>query len=331
MWKAANILVILDMLAPFTWHRKLIGVGVFSLVMFAIDWALFVLLHEYCYDFGFVGISWVVSMLLSIALFCRQEKQPFRVTLGNSFAPYFSYSLLIAVYWLAMPQLFKVLVNNINGIYGTLIFFYLFPVIDTLLVLFNWLMQGMVSPRMKLFVSTASNWLLQGYRLGIICRLSFCETDLYYQIFWILFRNLLFNWVANKSEFNRLNLSMPGWIIAYYLSVLLNYLPVCGVNNLVTSNYYTSFISLSRPYIFPSNPYFPTTSSVSSYNLTFSGNIMWFVPLIVWVVESVTQKYHLYEFNWRMAVYNLFGIYLFYNGLVSALGIYTLGEKAFMY
>ena len=61
MWKAANILVILDMLAPFTWHRKLIGVSVFSVVMCALDWVIFVLLNPIDYDYAFVGISWIVS------------------------------------------------------------------------------------------------------------------------------------------------------------------------------------------------------------------------------------------------------------------------------
>lgn len=52
---------------------------------------------------------------------------------------------------------------------------------------------------MKLFVSVSTNWLLQGYRVGILCRLSFAETDLYYQLGWIMFRNILFNWVTGKS------------------------------------------------------------------------------------------------------------------------------------
>lgn len=141
--------------------------------MLALDWVIFILLNRYSYDFAFVGVSWLFSFLITIALFFHQQQQPFLTTIRNSFVPYFSYSLLIVFYWLAMPQLFKVLTANMSGIYGTLTFFYIFPVVDTILVLFNWLMQSMVSQRMKLFVSTTTNWLLQGYRVGIICRLSY--------------------------------------------------------------------------------------------------------------------------------------------------------------
>lgn len=173
MWKAANILVILDMLSPFIWQRKLIGISVFSVIMCALDWVIFVLLNDRAYDYAFIGISWAVSFVLCIALYANQGKQPFHVTLRNSLFPYLSYVTLVVVYWFALPNLFNVLVKNINGINGTLTFFYLFPIIDTLLVLFNWLMQYGVSDQMKQFVSVTTNWLLQGYRVGILCRLSF--------------------------------------------------------------------------------------------------------------------------------------------------------------
>ena len=173
MWKAANILVILDMLAPFTWARKLIGVGVFTVALCALDWTIFALLNDHAYDWAFVAVSCVVSLILTIALFANQEKQPFHVTLRNAVFPYLSYSALIAVYWYAMPNLFNVLITYINSLNGTLTFFYIFPIVDTLLVLFNWLMQYGVSDNMKLFVSVTTNWLLQGYRVGILCRLSF--------------------------------------------------------------------------------------------------------------------------------------------------------------
>jgi hypothetical protein len=145
MWKSANIIVILDMLAPFNWKRKLIGVGIFTGVMCAIDWVIFVLLNSRDYDFAFVGISWLVSLVLTVCLYFRQEKQPFHVTLRNSLFPYLSYSTLIVVYWFALPNIFNALIQNISGLSGTLTFFFIFPIIDTLLVLFNWLMQFGVS------------------------------------------------------------------------------------------------------------------------------------------------------------------------------------------
>lgn len=84
---------------------------------------------------------------------------------------------------------------------------------------------------------------------------------------------------------NRVNLSMPGWILAYYISVFLNFLPVCGVSNIITSLYYQASISNFIPYLLPYNPYVATLSSTTStYNTTLSGNIQWYVPLLIWIV-----------------------------------------------
>ena len=249
------------------------------------------------------------------------------MTFRNSLFAYFSYSFLIAAYWYAMPNLFNVLIKNISGISGTLAFFFAFPIIDLLLVLFGWLMQYAVSDNMKMFVSVATNWLSMGYRVGILSRLSFAETDFYYQIAWIMFRNVLFSWVTNNQHLNRVNLSNTGWILAYYISVFFNFLPVCGISNITTSKYYSASISLFVPYLLPYNPYYSTITSattVEPVNLTFAGNIQWYGPLIIWAIDTFTQRYRLYEFNWKLVVYNMFGIYLFYLGLISGLGIYEL-------
>lgn len=139
-----------------------------------------------------------------------------------------------------------------------------------------------------------------------------------------MFRNVLFNWVTDKSHLNRVNLSMPGWILAYYISEFLNFLPICGISNIITSTYYYASISKFVPYLLPYNPYINTITSVPSYNISLVGNIQWFVPLMIWIVETFTQKYKLHEFNWKLIIYNLFGIYLFYIGLISGLGIYEL-------
>ena len=264
MWKAANVIVLLDMLAPLTWQRKLIGISVFGVIMCALDWTIFVMLHEYAYDFAFVGISWIVTLFVSITLFANQEKQRFHVTFRNSLFAYFSYSFLIAAYWYAMPNLFNILIKNISGISGTLAFFFAFPIIDLLLVLFGWLMQYAVSDNMKMFVSVATNWLSMGYRVGILSRLSFAETDFYYQIAWIMFRNVLFSWVTNNQHLNRVNLSNTGWILAYYISVFFNFLPVCGISNIATSKYYSASISLFVPYLLPYNPYYSNITSATT-------------------------------------------------------------------
>lgn len=73
-----------------------------------------------------------------------------------------------------MPKLLSML-SSLPALYTYTTFFYIFPIIDTLLILFNWLMQYAVSEDMKLFVSTVNNWLLQGYRVGIMLKANFVE------------------------------------------------------------------------------------------------------------------------------------------------------------
>ena len=242
--------------------------------------------------------------------------------------PYFSYALIIAVYWIAMPQLYKVIGIHMESIYNELTFFYVFPIIDTLLILFNRGIQKGVSEDMKLFVSTVNNWLLQGYRVGIVLMCSLSEVEFYYLLMLILFRNLFFNYVIKESKTDTMNLSMPGWIFAFYISYIFNFLPVCGISNIVTSFRYTAYVSMNMPHLYDYNPYFKFSYTPSTLNILFDGNIVWFAPLLVWGVCSFTQKYHRNKFNWKLVIYNMFGIYLFYVGLISALGVASLGVYA---
>lgn len=148
-------------------------------------------------------------------------------------------------------------------------------------------------------------------------------------VFFIIFRNIFFNFVIKKSKSNRMNISMTGWIFAYYLSYVLNFLPICGIMNIIVSTYYTAYINYLKPTFLTTNPFINTFSSpMTGINLFFQGNVPWFVPIIIWIAGTFTQKYHLFKFNWKMLIYNLLGIFLFYEGLVSALSIEVLVNYA---
>lgn len=181
---------------------------------------------------------------------------------------------------------------------------------------------------MKLFVSTANNWLLQGYRTGVILRTNFTEIEFYYQIFFIVFRNIFFNYVVDKSKGNRMNVSMTGWIFAFYTSYVLQFVPICGVMNVITSGYYLTYVANLGPYLYSWNPFTTHYSSITGVNILFVGNITWWTPLIVWVACTFTQKYHLFAFNWKLLFYSLFGIFMFYEGLVSGLFVESLAVNA---
>lgn len=116
-----------------------------------------------------------------------------------------------------------------------------------------------------------------------------------------------------------MNVSMTGWIFAFYASYVLNFIPINGVMNVITSLYYNTYLAVLPPYVLSWNPYTTYYSSITGMNLFFLGNIVWWTPLIIWAASTFTQRYHLFPFNWKLLFYSLFGIFMFYEGLVSGL------------
>ena len=150
---------------------------------------------------------------------------------------------------------------------------------------------------------------------------------------YVLFRNIFSNWVMYRWE-NIVNNPpcLPGWGIMYYVSYLLNFLPVIGFGPLVLSK---SFLSqqfsqaclLLSYYSNNSYPYSTQTPSPSaSFNLTFIGFIFWPAALIIWAVSTFTQKYP----RRRPTIFDLFyylgGIYMFYLGISGGLQLLTLRQ-----
>jgi hypothetical protein len=88
---------------------------------------------------------------------------------------------------------------------------------------------------------------------------------------------------------------LPGWGIVYYISYLLNYLPLIGVGKLVVSKgYYSQLFSMTTPIIYSlSNPLYPSSPWVADtdINFNFVGNIFWLSALIIWVATTFSQKY----------------------------------------
>lgn len=147
-------------------------------------------------------------------------------------------------------------------------------------------------------------------------------------VFFIVFRNIFLNYGLNYSKSDRMNISMTGWILVFYFSYVLNFVPICGVMNIITSTYYETYVASIKPIVWSFNPYTTTYSSITGVNLMFWGNILWWSPLIIWIASTFTQKYHLYIFNWKMLLYNFMGIYLFYEGLISGLFLPYLTTNA---
>lgn len=120
---------------------------------------------------------------------------------------------------------------------------------------------------------------------------------------------------------------LPGWGLVYYLSYLLNYLPVVAVGKLVVSvGYWSPLFSQVTPYIYIyPNPLYPyTTANVytlanMSMNLLFGGSLYWLTGIIIWVAMTFSQKYERRKPNWMELFYYLVGIQLFYWGITCSL------------
>lgn len=144
MWKFANAIAILDMLAHVVTWKKVVGFFSFFLLLCGIDCVLFILLNQYNLEIIFAGSAMLLALLISSLLHIGHE-QKFHVTLRNAVLPFISYIFITAVYWIVMPQIYKLSLTYLSIPLGYSLFFYLFPIIDTLLVLFNWMMQHFVS------------------------------------------------------------------------------------------------------------------------------------------------------------------------------------------
>ena len=125
---------------------------------------------------------------------------------------------------------------------------------------------------------------------------------------------------------------LPGWGIMYYISYLLNFLPVIGIGKLVISK---SFLSqqfsqsclLVSYYSNNSEPYSTQTPSPSSgFNLTFIGFMFWPAALIIWAISTFTQKYPRRKPTLFDLFYNLGGIYMFYLGISGGLQLIPLRQ-----
>jgi hypothetical protein len=104
MWKLANCIYIIDVVYKLGWVRKLIGVIVMVLCMLALDILLTVFTPqaytEWMFVCGVAGLTIILGFMLTIK---SEMKYVWHQILRNALLPFFGYSLLIAVYWLAIP------------------------------------------------------------------------------------------------------------------------------------------------------------------------------------------------------------------------------------
>jgi hypothetical protein len=221
--------------------------------------------------------------------------------------------------------------NNLSTYSSCFLIIYSYPIIDLILYSATLALGCKMDDWLKGFFSSIHFYLL-GYGVGMIMLVGYTEVEFYYLIAYFIFRNIFVNHIMRRWEKVVANPpALPGWIICYYVSYALSFLPVIGVGNVVVAKSFSSYLfALSTTILYGSaNPLYPsstvlttpTASSTLGTNGSMSGNIFWLAAAIIWVCWTFTQKYHRMKPSLYDLFYYLFGIHLFYLGITSSLSL----------
>lgn len=162
--------------------------------------------------------------------------------------------------------------------------------------------------------------------------------EFYYLLAYFIFRNIFVNYIMRHWEKVVSNPpALPAWLMSYYISYALSYLPVVGIGRLVVAKSFSSYIfALANTVLYGSaNPLYPSTTAPTStttlgVNLTLSGHIFWLGAAIIWVGLTFTQRYPMSAPKLYDLFYYLFGIHLFYLGIASSLSVMILMNSSFV-
>lgn len=207
---------------------------------------------------------------------------------------------------------------------------YSYPIIDLIIYSCLLLLGTKMDNWLKGFFSSI-HYLLLGYGVGMIMIVGYTEVEFYYLIAYFIFRNIFVNHIMRGWEKVVANPpALPGWIICYYVSYALSFLPVLGVGNVVVAKSFASFLfALASTVLYgASNPLYPSTTAPSAAasnalgtNMSMNGNIYWLAAAIIWAGMTFSQRYHRLKPNLYDLFYYLFGIHLFYLGITCSLSL----------
>ncbi len=229
----------------------------------------------------------------------------------------------------------------VPGIYGAIykklgedaayIIVYMFPAIDmifySLIIIASYVCDSHVLKFIKMF-----QFLNTGYAVGHLVLFSPEDVEFYFLVGYFVVRNLSFNWIHQRlQKYVIVPCSQPAWIIIYLVSLCTNFIPFVGFGKLVVSrSFYSQMLQLTLPiqsYMLATDYYAYEDSSMpqfSTFNPGLKSNIQISTVFIVWVLMSVTQKYHVTAVEFKEIFFYIFGIYMFYFGLATGLQLYYL-------
>ena len=131
---------------------------------------------------------------------------------------------------------------------------------------------------------------------------------------------------------------MPGWILLYYFSYAMMFLPFSGIGNIIIGTGYYSIILANTSTLlynlpsslYPSDVFTPSlTFTDFEMNFDLKGDIFKIAAAIIWVGTTFSQRYSkkMPEIVYSI-VYNLVGIYLFYLGLAAGISAPSLTKNS---
>lgn len=145
------------------------------------------------------------------------------------------------------------------------------------------------------------HFLLIGYEVGFILLIGYTEVQFYYLCSYLIFRNIFANWVMwNWDNVVKLPPLVAGWVLPYYFSYILMFIPFSGIGNIVLGHGYYSIILVNTNtvlYNVPSSLYpfdqFTPSSNPLDYelNLSLKGNIFKIAAGIIWLATTFSQRY----------------------------------------
>ena len=162
--------------------------------------------------------------------------------------------------------------------------------------------------------------------------LNYTEVEFFYILGYFIFRNLFVNWIVWRFDKVLNNPpSLPGWGLIYYVSFLLNFVPIIGLGKMIVSyNYQTMQYSKTTTMLYGAynQNYLFTTYADTEINFSFVGNIMWIGGVVIWIGMTASQKYSRRKPEWKDFFHNMVGIFLFYLGITAALNLVSLAPSS---
>lgn len=251
-------------------------------------------------DWTYFIVYFVLSVVLvGLNSFIRRKRRKLLRNMKNYLLPIIYIVIAYVCFSLLIPGIYHSIYNGINED-ATYIIVHIFPVIDMIFFSLIVLITYLSDPHTVKFIKML-HFLNTGYAVGHVTLFSPEDVEFYYLCVYFVIRNFSFNWIVQKVQrYVIIPAPVPGWIMIYLVSLAINFIPFTGLGRLVISkSFYSQILQLTLPiqsYRLPQD-YFAYYSnnlpSMSTFNPSLNTNIQISSVFIIWVLLSITQKYHI--------------------------------------